>query len=128
MSWIDDFFGMFGGKRHIGGNIGINKSTSDFDGIFDYNSPSDVRRIADSDPFAGKLFDWWYGYNERKDAERMDRDLFKNTGQSWENSPYPWYSYHYNTRTGSSGTSGTIAGFTEEFGVNDAIMRLYKRW
>lgn len=124
-----DFLGLFDDDRsfdtigHLDGTGG-----NDFDGIFDYNDPKEVDRIARDDPIAGSLFSWWYDYNERKDREQMDKDYQKNAGGSWKNSKYPWYSYRNNSYSGSSNKGG-YGSFAEEFGVNDSIMKLYKkRW
>ena len=94
------------------------------------DNPDEFDKLYD-DPFAylfGTGFmDWWKQKKVNEDLDRWYDDWFKNTGESWKNSPYPWYRYYQREGVGSG--SGSLGSLAEEFGVNDAIMRLYrKKW
>lgn len=107
-SGIDELFG-FGDISHAPKEI---RSVIEHD-----DDPAFWYDRLDWDPFAQKHID----KKTREDKQRWYDDLEKNTGQSPENSQYPWLQQDY----WNSGRSNSFAG--DMFAVSEAIMSLYSK-
>lgn len=88
-----------------------------------YNNPEWLDQMRHNIP---KPFNFWFDmqFNKKvaEEAKRRDEDLYRNTGQSWKNSPYPFMAYQ------SSYTGRNNYGSADSFEATSSVISLYKRW
>lgn len=77
-------------------------------------------------PIIGKVFAWWYDWNEYQDRKNMDEDRYHNTGETWENSNYKWFAYRNKSYAGTGYSSMWDAVEASE-AVVELLYRKFKR-
>lgn len=85
------------------------------------NNPEEVDRIRNNDPIAKDFVNWYYNTKRYEDAKRYYEDKERNTGESWENSKYPWLDYENN------GPGRYSVGNVELFEASQAVISMYSR-
>lgn len=79
-------------------------------------------KVADTPYPFYKLYQMQINKKLALEAKRRDEDLYRNTGQSWTNSPYPFLAYS------NSWSARNNYGVADSFEATSSVISLYKKW